>query len=38
LIDLGRWLNGKYQIPVHETDRDNATPDEAPRRNDADID
>jgi endogenous inhibitor of DNA gyrase (YacG/DUF329 family) len=22
LVDLGRWLDGKYQIPVHETDRD----------------
>jgi uncharacterized protein len=22
LIDLGRWLDGKYQIPVRETDRD----------------
>jgi endogenous inhibitor of DNA gyrase (YacG/DUF329 family) len=22
LIDLGRWLGGKYQIPVRETDRD----------------
>ncbi len=20
LIDLGRWLGGKYQIPVHEDD------------------
>jgi endogenous inhibitor of DNA gyrase (YacG/DUF329 family) len=20
LIDLGRWLDGKYQIPVQETD------------------
>jgi endogenous inhibitor of DNA gyrase (YacG/DUF329 family) len=24
LIDLGRWLDGKYQIPVRETDRDHA--------------
>ncbi len=22
LIDLGRWLDGKYQIPVKETDDD----------------
>jgi endogenous inhibitor of DNA gyrase (YacG/DUF329 family) len=22
LIDLGRWLDGKYQIPVTETDED----------------
>ncbi len=25
LIDLGRWLDGKYQIPVHE-DADDPTP------------
>ena len=24
LVDLGRWLDGKYQIPVRETDRDRA--------------
>jgi endogenous inhibitor of DNA gyrase (YacG/DUF329 family) len=24
LIDLGRWLDGKYQIPVREADPDNA--------------
>jgi endogenous inhibitor of DNA gyrase (YacG/DUF329 family) len=24
LIDLGRWLDGKYQIPVRETGRDQA--------------
>jgi uncharacterized protein len=24
LIDLGRWLDGKYQIPVRETDPDHA--------------
>lgn len=24
LVDLGRWLDGKYQIPVRETDRDHA--------------
>jgi uncharacterized protein len=22
LVDLGRWLSGKYQVPVRETDRD----------------
>ena len=22
LIDLGRWLDGKYQIPVRETERE----------------
>jgi endogenous inhibitor of DNA gyrase (YacG/DUF329 family) len=31
LIDLGRWLDGKYQIPVEETDEDEgpATSDDA---------
>ncbi|MDQ3441713.1 MAG: DNA gyrase inhibitor YacG [Planctomycetota bacterium] len=31
LIDLGRWLDGKYQIPVKDTDEDEgpATSDEA---------
>jgi uncharacterized protein len=28
LIDLGRWLSGKYQIPVREQDE----PDGAPPR------
>ena len=28
LIDLGRWLDGKYQIPVADDDRDEA--DEGP--------
>jgi len=28
LIDLGRWLDGKYQIPATETDEDDAS---APR-------
>jgi hypothetical protein len=28
LIDLGRWLDGKYQIPVAEQD-DDATPPDA---------
>jgi len=31
LIDLSRWLGGKYQIPVEEDDRDESTPDDAPR-------
>ena len=26
LIDLGRWLDGKYQIPVAEHDDDAADP------------
>jgi len=31
LIDLGRWLDGKYQIPVEDTDEDegSATSDNA---------
>jgi len=27
LIDLGRWLDGKYQIPVAEDDRDESDED-----------
>lgn len=27
LIDLGRWLDGKYQIPVEETDPGDAGED-----------
>ena len=27
LIDLNRWLTGKYQIPVAEPDRDHAQDD-----------
>jgi endogenous inhibitor of DNA gyrase (YacG/DUF329 family) len=26
LIDLGRWLDGKYQIPVEEEDADTPAP------------
>jgi endogenous inhibitor of DNA gyrase (YacG/DUF329 family) len=26
LIDLGRWLGGKYQIPVEEPDESDAPP------------
>ena len=26
LIDLGRWLSGKYQIPVREQDEPEAAP------------
>ena len=25
LIDLGRWLDGRYQIPIAEDDEDEAT-------------
>jgi endogenous inhibitor of DNA gyrase (YacG/DUF329 family) len=27
LIDLGRWLDGKYQIPVADHDRDESDED-----------
>ena len=30
LIDLGRWLDGKYQVPVVE--HDESTDDDGPRR------
>ena len=30
LIDLGRWLGGKYQIPVVERDESDLPPDEQP--------
>ncbi len=31
LIDLGRWLDGKYQIPVDEDEQDlELPPDEVP--------
>ena len=26
LIDFGRWLDGKYQIPVRDTDETSDTP------------
>jgi uncharacterized protein len=26
LIDLGRWLDGKYQVPVVEEDEDSPSP------------
>ncbi len=29
LIDLGRWLDGKYQIPVAEADDDSPADDRA---------
>jgi endogenous inhibitor of DNA gyrase (YacG/DUF329 family) len=31
LIDLGRWLDGKYQIPVVEDDVDETGPATPPR-------
>jgi uncharacterized protein len=30
LIDLGRWLGGKYQIPVVEEDESDSLPDVDP--------
>ncbi|HYE17266.1 MAG TPA: DNA gyrase inhibitor YacG [Tepidisphaeraceae bacterium] len=37
LIDLGRWIDGKYQVPVVEVDETDVIgpidpPDEPPRR------
>jgi endogenous inhibitor of DNA gyrase (YacG/DUF329 family) len=29
LIDLGRWLDGKYRTPVRETDRDHSDANES---------
>ena len=34
LIDLGRWLGGKYQIPVVEKDESDAPADRPPYRDD----
>ena len=36
LIDLGRWLGGKYQIPVVEDDLDESPPetDKPPKSDD----
>ena len=28
LIDLGRWLDGRYQIPVAHDDQDESDPEE----------
>ena len=33
-IDLGRWLGGKYQIPVVEKDESDAPADRPPYRDD----
>jgi len=33
LIDLGRWLSGKYQIPVHPKDDPDAAPPILPEKN-----
>jgi uncharacterized protein len=31
LIDLGRWLDGKYQIPVAPDDQEQDYPEDPPR-------
>ena len=36
LIDLGRWLDGKYQIPVVEDDEDEDAPPAPPSDSDLD--
>ena len=36
LIDLGRWLGGKYQIPVVEADESDAPAPRSPRDRDPD--
>jgi hypothetical protein len=36
LIDLGRWLGGKYQIPVVEEDESDAPAPRSPRDRDLD--
>ena len=30
LVDLGRWLDGKYQVPIELTDEDPANQDPNP--------
>jgi endogenous inhibitor of DNA gyrase (YacG/DUF329 family) len=32
LVDLGRWLGGKYQIPVNDPDEENRETPRADRR------
>jgi endogenous inhibitor of DNA gyrase (YacG/DUF329 family) len=36
LIDLGRWLDGKYQIPAVEDDQDESDPSAPARSHDDD--
>ncbi len=36
LIDLGKWLDGKYQIPVEQDDRDEQAYEPDLPRNDVD--
>ena len=38
LIDLGRWLDGKYQIPVVEDEHDESDPAAPTRRVDQEDD
>jgi endogenous inhibitor of DNA gyrase (YacG/DUF329 family) len=33
LIDLGRWLSGKYQVPIREQDNPDAAPAPPPNDN-----
>jgi len=37
LIDLGRWLDGKYQIPVDEEDEDEDSPPPPVPPSDSDV-
>jgi endogenous inhibitor of DNA gyrase (YacG/DUF329 family) len=37
LIDLGRWLSGKYQIPVRPQDNPDGAPPVIPDKNDDDF-
>lgn len=37
LIDLGRWLSGKYQIPVKQEDDPDAVPPVIPTENEDDF-
>jgi endogenous inhibitor of DNA gyrase (YacG/DUF329 family) len=37
LIDLGRWLSGKYQIPVSPADEDDSAPPVISNENEEDV-
>jgi endogenous inhibitor of DNA gyrase (YacG/DUF329 family) len=37
LIDLGRWLEGKYQIPLRQQDDPDAAPPALPKDNEDDF-
>jgi len=34
LVDLGRWLDGRYQVPVVEDDGDDADPETSDKNGD----